>query len=209
MPPTLHSYRPEALRFALVSPLPLGEVIPLAATAFAPVAPLPSLPAIATATAAASPAAAAAARAARGDVASSTSLPFPDFGRTAGGAMAIERPGRRATLSLCWEVLVDSPANEARQKPLELLGHVLTSGHAHSLSTALRRCAPGPRHAMSSMHTRLTFAILPTPTFCIPDRDLAQPQPIAAGNRVRPDHHRKDGCEGRWLADLAARDHSS
>ena len=64
--------------------------------------------------------------------------PFPDLGRVSGGAMAIKRPGQRALLVLSWEVLIQDALAEARQKPLDLLGHTLTEPHAHSLAALLR-----------------------------------------------------------------------
>jgi hypothetical protein len=52
--------------------------------------------------------------------------------------MAIQRPGKRALVTLAWEVFFEDQLLEARQKPLDLIGHVLTEPHAHSLAALLR-----------------------------------------------------------------------
>ena len=52
--------------------------------------------------------------------------------------MALQRPVRRALLTLTWELLVEDPVAEGRLKPLELIGHALTEPHAHSLAAVLR-----------------------------------------------------------------------
>ena len=194
-------YTPHGVRFAVVTPLPLAETVPLVAAAFAhfpsseiaiseargrtararkaapSTAPRKGAPAPSTAAAAPAgvvPSAAAASAAVPASQADAPpaagllwaqpadgeqpatvgalardgllaeSLPFPDLGRAAGGAMAIERPGKRALLTLAWGVYAVEQAAEERLKPLDLVGHALTEPHAHSLATALRARALVP-----------------------------------------------------------------
>lgn len=52
--------------------------------------------------------------------------------------MALQRPGKRAVITLAWECENEDATAEARQKPLDLIGHALTEPHAHSLAAVLR-----------------------------------------------------------------------
>ena len=127
-------YRPEGVRFAVVTPLPLAQTVPQIAESFGssfPPSMAPSMPPSSAASAARTPAA-------RARTTSLQTAPFPDLGRVSGGAMAIKRPGQRALLVLSWEVLIEDALAEARRKPLDLLGHTLTEPHAHSLAALLR-----------------------------------------------------------------------
>jgi hypothetical protein len=127
-------YRPEGVRFAVVTPLPLAQTVPQIAESFGssfPPSMAPSMPPSSAASAARTPAA-------RARTTSLETAPFPDLGRVSGGAMAIKRPGQRALLVLSWEVLIEDALAEARRKPLDLLGHTLTEPHAHSLAALLR-----------------------------------------------------------------------
>ena len=127
-------YRPEGVRFAVVTPLPLAQTLPQIAESFGssiPPSMAPSMAPSSTASSARTPAA-------RSRATSPETAPFPDLGRVSGGAMAIKRPGQRALLVLSWEVLIQDALAEARQKPLDLLGHTLTEPHAHSLAALLR-----------------------------------------------------------------------
>ena len=127
-------YRPEGVRFAVVTPLPLAQTVPQIAESFGssfPPSMAPSMPPSSAASAARTPTA-------RARTTSLETAPFPDLGRVSGGAMAIKRPGQRALLVLSWEVLIEDALAEARRKPLDLLGHTLTEPHAHSLAALLR-----------------------------------------------------------------------
>ncbi|KOO30424.1 hypothetical protein Ctob_010740 [Chrysochromulina tobinii] len=127
-------YRPEGVRFAVVTPLPLAQTVPQIAESFGssfPPSMAPSMPPSSAASAARTPTA-------RARTTSLQTAPFPDLGRVSGGAMAIKRPGQRALLVLSWEVLIEDALAEARRKPLDLLGHTLTEPHAHSLAALLR-----------------------------------------------------------------------
>lgn len=151
-------YLTTGMTYAAVTPLPLADAvarlgakfsqIPPAAGGDAEVATSPlSTGATATATTSATvskpPSARASAAAGAsvpdiGAAASDTSTPFPDLGRAAGGAFALRRPGRLAVVTLAWECLVSDVTSELRQKPLDMLGHVLTDPNVASLSSVLR-----------------------------------------------------------------------
>ena len=110
-------YLADGLKFAVISPVPLLQAIELVGDAFSSI-PKPKVPAV---------------RASR-----ALSAPFNVIRHAAGGAMAIERPGRRSKLTLAYQFLYDDPEGEARSKALDLLGHALTEPHAQSLACALR-----------------------------------------------------------------------
>lgn len=52
--------------------------------------------------------------------------------------MALQRPGRRATLVLTWDVNIADTRDELRKKPFDLVGRALAAPHAGSLASALR-----------------------------------------------------------------------
>ena len=113
-------YRPEGITFAAIAPLPLDEAVARVADAFA------RLP---TMSKDAAPARAAPAVTPFADLDADAAISRP---------VALERPGRRATLTLAWDVAFDDPLMEARRKPLDLIGHALTAPHPASLAALLR-----------------------------------------------------------------------
>lgn len=114
-------YRPDGITFAAIAPLPLEEAVTRVADAFVRVPTLERAPPVR----------------ARAVVAPT---PFADLDADASvrRPVALLRPGRRATLSLAWDVAFDDPLLEARRKPLDLIGHVLTAPHGASLASLLR-----------------------------------------------------------------------
>ena len=125
-------YLPEGMTYAATTPLALAEAVKRLGDAFS------IIPASAV-TPAGSEALGAAFSSARSSGGSSIpSAPFPDLGRAAGGAMALQRPGKRAVITLAWECENEDSTAETRQKPLDLIGHALTEPHARSLASVLR-----------------------------------------------------------------------
>ena len=113
-------YRPEGITFSAIAPLPLDEAVARVADAFARLpksfknaAPVRAAPAV---------------------------TPFADLDADAAISrpVALQRPGRRAVLTLAWDVAFDDPSLEARRKPLDLIGHALTAPHPESLAALLR-----------------------------------------------------------------------
>ena len=149
-------YRPEAMTYAAVTSLPLAEAVSrigegfdrIPATASPPATATPSTdwtqgtpPLLPWSTSTLPPAARSAPSAAPSPFGDRNlaSAPFPDLGRGAGGgAMGLARPGRRPTLTLAWEYVAADATAEARQKPLDIIGHALTSPHTGGLASILR-----------------------------------------------------------------------
>ena len=125
-------YVANEITFAVISPLPLEESVELVANEFAR---LPRSPSRGKAP---PPRAA--------DPAAAVSTPYmelaaeyPDARERLMTPMALQRQARgRATVRLAWDVTFADVVDEARKKPLDLLGRALTAPHPRSLAAALR-----------------------------------------------------------------------